>query len=204
MNIADRIQSLRKLKGVSQEELADIIGVSRQSVSKWESEQSVPDLDKVIIMSDYFDVSTDYLLRGIESQSQTEKKEDANIFAMVGTVLNFIGLVIACAIWYEEQVMLGAVVGLVFMALGCMVFFVGLYGAEPRTRGRGKKNFLTANVWILLFMPLSLGYNAVFSGHLAPYPLLVQPLLALPIFWGIYAAICLVAVLLGRRYFSGK
>ena len=62
MNIADRIQNLRKAKGISQEELADKVGVSRQAVSKWESEQSVPDLDKVIIMSEYFDVTTDYCL----------------------------------------------------------------------------------------------------------------------------------------------
>ena len=43
MNIADRIQHLRKTKGISQEELADKIGVSRQSISKWESEQCIPD-----------------------------------------------------------------------------------------------------------------------------------------------------------------
>ena len=52
MTIADRIQSLRKSKGMSQEELADRIGVSRQAVSKWESEQATPDLEKVVIMSD--------------------------------------------------------------------------------------------------------------------------------------------------------
>ena len=62
MNIADRIQYLRKTKGISQEELADKIGVSRQAVSKWESEQSMPDIDKVVIMSDYFGVTTDYII----------------------------------------------------------------------------------------------------------------------------------------------
>ena len=45
MNIADRIQNLRKARGISQEELADKIGVSRQAVSKWESEQSTPDIE---------------------------------------------------------------------------------------------------------------------------------------------------------------
>ncbi len=66
MNIGDRIQTLRKLRGISQEELADKIGVSRQSVSKWESEQSTPDLVKVILLSDFFETTTDYLLKGIE------------------------------------------------------------------------------------------------------------------------------------------
>ena len=66
MNISDRIQNLRKAKGISQEELADRIGVSRQAVSKWESEQSTPDIDKVILLSEYFQTTTDYLLKGIE------------------------------------------------------------------------------------------------------------------------------------------
>lgn len=73
MNIADRIQYLRKQRGLSQEELADKIGVSRQAVSKWESEQSTPDLDKIIVMSDLFEVTTDYILKGIESVSPTSK-----------------------------------------------------------------------------------------------------------------------------------
>ena len=51
MNMADRIQHLRKNKGISQEELADKVGVSRQAVSKWESEQSTPDIEKVILLS---------------------------------------------------------------------------------------------------------------------------------------------------------
>ena len=70
MNIADRIQSLRKAKGISQEQLADVVGVSRQAVSKWESEQTIPDLEKIIIMSDYFGVTTDYILKGIEPVPQ--------------------------------------------------------------------------------------------------------------------------------------
>ena len=59
MNIADRIQQLRKAKGISQEELADRIGVSRQAVSKWESEQSMPDVEKVLLLSDYCEVTTE-------------------------------------------------------------------------------------------------------------------------------------------------
>ena len=66
MTIADRIQSLRKQKGMSQIDLADAIGVSRQAVSKWESEQAIPDLDKIIAMSEIFGTTTDYLLKGIE------------------------------------------------------------------------------------------------------------------------------------------
>lgn len=79
MTIADRIQSLRKSKGMSQEELADAAGVSRQAVSKWESEQSTPDIDKVIILSEIFDVTTDYLLRGIEPAETNDHKTMADV-----------------------------------------------------------------------------------------------------------------------------
>jgi transcriptional regulator with XRE-family HTH domain len=79
MTIADRIQSLRKSKGMSQEELADAVGVSRQAVSKWESEQTAPDLEKVVIMSDIFEVTTDYLLKGIEPVKTDDHKTMADV-----------------------------------------------------------------------------------------------------------------------------
>jgi transcriptional regulator with XRE-family HTH domain len=64
---------------MSQEELADRIGVSRQAVSKWESEQATPDLEKVVIMSDIFEVTTDYLLKGIEPVKTDEHKTMADV-----------------------------------------------------------------------------------------------------------------------------
>lgn len=63
MILADKIINMRKKAGWSQEELAEQLGVSRQSVSKWESSQSVPDMDKIVRMSDIFSVSTDFLLK---------------------------------------------------------------------------------------------------------------------------------------------
>lgn len=63
MILADKIIENRKKNGWSQEELADRLGVSRQSVSKWEGAQAVPDMKKIIQMAEIFGVSTDYLLR---------------------------------------------------------------------------------------------------------------------------------------------
>ena len=63
MILADKIIENRKKNGWSQEELADRLGVSRQSVSKWEGAQAVPDMKKIIQMAEVFGVSTDYLLR---------------------------------------------------------------------------------------------------------------------------------------------
>ncbi|MBQ7124145.1 MAG: helix-turn-helix transcriptional regulator [Oscillospiraceae bacterium] len=63
MILADKIIELRKKAGLSQEELAEKMGVSRQSVSKWEGALSIPDLDKILLLSEIFGVSTDYLLK---------------------------------------------------------------------------------------------------------------------------------------------
>jgi transcriptional regulator with XRE-family HTH domain len=63
MKLAEKIQAIRKQKNLSQEQLADLLNISRQSVSKWESGQSVPELDKIVQLSDIFSVSTDYLLK---------------------------------------------------------------------------------------------------------------------------------------------
>lgn len=62
MILADKIIKERKIKGWSQEDLAEKLGVSRQSVSKWEGAQSIPDLNRIIEMSKLFSCSTDYLL----------------------------------------------------------------------------------------------------------------------------------------------
>lgn len=85
MILADKIITLRKKNGWSQEELADKMNVTRQSVSKWEGAQSVPDLNKILLMSQIFGVSTDYLLKdeieedftqAIESEDSFQTKEN--------------------------------------------------------------------------------------------------------------------------------
>lgn len=72
MNISDKILNLRKEQGLSQEQLAEKLGVSRQSVSKWESGGALPDIDKVVAMSALFNVSTDYLLINSEDKDTIE------------------------------------------------------------------------------------------------------------------------------------
>lgn len=79
MILADKIIELRKKNGLSQEELAEKMNVSRQSVSKWEGAQSVPDLNKIIALSKIFGVSTDYLLKDeIESPEFSSENEPSS------------------------------------------------------------------------------------------------------------------------------
>lgn len=80
MILADKITDLRKKNGWSQEELANRLGVSRQAVSKWESAGAIPDLDKIIKMSDLFSVSTDYLLKdSLENEEEITAIPERNV-----------------------------------------------------------------------------------------------------------------------------
>ncbi|MCL2854778.1 MAG: helix-turn-helix domain-containing protein [Defluviitaleaceae bacterium] len=63
MKLGEKIQILRKQKNLSQEQLAEQLGVSRQSISKWETDESVPDLPNMVALSEIFNVTTDYLLK---------------------------------------------------------------------------------------------------------------------------------------------
>lgn len=66
MDFSEKLLTLRKSKNLTQEELAEQVNVSRQSISKWESGQALPELDKIVLLSGIFDVTTDYLLKPSE------------------------------------------------------------------------------------------------------------------------------------------
>ncbi|MCC8098970.1 MAG: helix-turn-helix domain-containing protein [Clostridiales bacterium] len=209
MNLADRIQTLRKEKGISQEELAEQAGVSRQAVSKWESGQSTPELEKLILLSDYFGVTTDYLLKGTEpvpaAPEHPEHWTDARIFTVVATAYNFAGLVVAICIWVAWQTVASVAVGFVLMAIGCAVFAVGQYVGTQKQDAR--ELFTLLNVWPLTLMPISCAFNMIdgvlggFSWQLMPVPELGNSLLNYGLCWLLYLALCIGtdAVVWSRR-----
>lgn len=72
MKIEDKLLRLRKEKGLSQEEVADILNVSRQTISKWETGQSTPDFDKIIPICELYEISCDELLKSSEEDIKVE------------------------------------------------------------------------------------------------------------------------------------
>lgn len=68
MKFCEKLLALRKQSGLSQEELGLELGVSRQTVSKWEAGQSYPDFHRLVLLSDYFGLSLDELVRGLDVQ----------------------------------------------------------------------------------------------------------------------------------------
>lgn len=174
MNMSDRIQYLRKTKGISQEELAYKVGVSRQAVSKWESEQSTPDLEKVIIMSDFFGVTTDYILKGIKPVSDKEQKSKeiaSKILYISSTAFVAVGLLCAFGGWYELQTMEVVAGSMIIQAVGIIGYFIARILSEE------KATFYVSwfNIIGIVFIPISMitGYISILvfkQGWVAPYP----------------------------------
>ena len=174
MNLSDRIQYLRKARGISQEGLADQLGVSRQAVSKWESEQSMPDLDKIISMSDYFAVTTDYLLKGIEPVVQKEEEQSIKHRRIASNIcyqlsLGFVGLGIILSIILADFLKISILLTpvLIVQGVGLLVWGTGRNLSEVRPSFQVKR----ALILFLLFVPLGFLSNVLFPlGKIFPYP----------------------------------
>ncbi len=174
MNLSDRIQYLRKARGISQEGLADQLGVSRQAVSKWESEQSMPDLDKIISMSDYFEVTTDYLLKGIEPVVQKEEEQSIKHRRIASNIcyqlsLGFVGLGIILSIILADFLKISVLLTpvLIVQGVGLLVWGTGRNLSDVRPSFQVK----LALILFLLFVPLGFLSNVLFPlGKIFPYP----------------------------------
>ena len=99
MLLQEKIYTLRKEKGLSQDQLAEQLNVSRQAVSKWETGQSVPDPEKIAALSRFFSVTTDYLLLDTQ-ESHVSPSVDGPVpvhskkrFLVIGISLGFLGAV---------------------------------------------------------------------------------------------------------------
>ena len=75
MDFSEKILTMRKSRNLTQEQLAEKLDVSRQTISKWESGQAMPELDKIVALSNLFDVATDYLLKPSEIDELSAKTQ---------------------------------------------------------------------------------------------------------------------------------
>ena len=103
VTLGERIYQERTARRLSQTDLAEALEVSRQSVSKWETNASVPDLDKLVRMCELFEVSMDSLVRGVEPRqpedsppeaAAPQKENSLNVRIILGLMLVFFGLLV--------------------------------------------------------------------------------------------------------------
>ena len=134
MTLGEKILALRTQKEMSQEELAAALEVSRQSVSKWETNQSVPDLDKIIRLADLFGVTVDQLVREGERPEPPEPPEPRVIYVaegrrgltgpqMVGVCLEVLGAILLL-LGVAALGAIAAVIGAALMILGLPLLLV--------------------------------------------------------------------------------
>lgn len=95
-----------------------------------------------------------------------DNKVDARVHSIIGTIINFIGLMIAIILWIEKQTVLPVAIGLILIAIGCMIFTIGQF------IGINKKVafliFWLINIWILCIIPISCIFNVIqgiVAGH---------------------------------------
>lgn len=150
MILADKILSLRKKLGLSQEELAEKLNVSRQSISKWESAASIPDINKIIELSAIFGVSTDYLLKDeIEEVEYTDWDEtDKRVRVSVSEANDFLRL----GAVQGRQIALGVLLCIISPVL--LILLAGASGLPGALIGTGEAVGIGVTV-MLVFIAVS-------------------------------------------------
>lgn len=144
MTIGERLLKLRKEKNLSQEELANELDVSRQTVSKWETDQSVPDFDKIVPLCEVFGITSDELLTGnfniIEKKEENIKSNFARNIAI--SVMLFIFAVIAliiCAAQFDQPI-IGISIFFALIACGTgLIIYNGIYYSKESTKKEEEK-----------------------------------------------------------------
>lgn len=98
--LSEKLYQLRKKSGLSQEQLAEQLNVSRQAISKWESGSAFPESEKLIIISNYFGVSVDYLLKDeAEDEVKTSNDEIGKNPTTLAGLMTCIAGIVAMILW---------------------------------------------------------------------------------------------------------
>lgn len=175
MTLGEKILICRKSKGLSQEELAAALGVSRQALSKWECNTSAPDIDNIIGLSNYFNVTTDYLLKDENiNNSDGTTLLNGNIPFTISTALITLGLIIALAMANDGTLFLywqfrSAALGIGIQIVGLCIFEVLYYSKHFELKSQHL--FWGINIWLITIMPI-IFISGILSRYLTRYDIL--------------------------------
>ena len=153
MNVGEKILQLRKKMGLSQEELAEKLNVTRQTISKWETNQSSPDFDKIVPLCDLFEITTDELLRGksenIKNLDDSKIRRKTACKVSISVFIYFLAIIWIISMstmpWISEEITVS-----VFLLL-CAIATVNLiyhFMSLPKEKEKKKKKEKNKYEWL--------------------------------------------------------
>lgn len=167
MNIGEKIYNLRKKKNLSQEDLASILNVSRQTISKWETGESNPELDKIVPICNFFEISTDEFLKGkdIVYERKLLKEQKKNKALTFSLCLIIFGLMVMISTLLEEVQVSDSIISVIVM-LGLTligVLLIYYFMATPKKDKQDLKgkviNKIVMLITILVYLVTSFLWN---------------------------------------------
>ncbi len=152
MSLSDKLQTLRKQAGLSQEQLATQLYVSRQAISKWENGESIPEVENVIQLSKLFGVSTDYLLldevsTAAPGNSSAESRVPVHV---IGTAIIAMGFIVVLSAYFSYQNLLIVSLGFLIQIAGVSLYELLRY----RHNLPAQPLFYCFNIWLLVPFPI--------------------------------------------------
>ena len=154
MNIGEKIYNLRKKKNLSQEDLASVLNVSRQTISKWETGESNPDIDKIVPLCNFFEISTDEFLKGkdIVYERKLNKEKTKNKALTFSLCLVIFAVMIILTILLEEIEVSDGVIGSIIMfgitLIGVLLIYY--FVSTPKEKKKDKKGSIINKIIFLL------------------------------------------------------
>lgn len=176
MSLGERLYELRKKKGLSQEEVAEKLNVTRQSVSKWETDESKPDFDKIVPICELYEISTNELLGGTKEEKEEQEVEVINkdnkkkraLIITSAIFLYFLALIWIIVSEVSFNLNEGFMVGGFFLLCGiatCMLIYQGIVLSTTITKKKKEKTVnekkldgiieLTAIIFTIIYLLLS-------------------------------------------------
>ncbi|MFT4145192.1 MAG: helix-turn-helix transcriptional regulator [Mobilitalea sp.] len=209
MTIGEKIQKLRKEKGLSQEQLANQLEVSRQAISKWELGESFPDINKVVLISEYFQVTTDYLIKDYSSDEEQSVRAGRdytsnntainntamkNIILIISLTLIVIGLIVGWARGSTDGAKLEYLPfqliapGIIIQILGVVLFEVYNTRVENKIKKVSRCWFYGISIWFVDLLPIVIFVGRFFRYVVGSYNG-IMPYLCMMVFYVIFSSI---------------
>lgn len=202
MKLSEKILEQRKLHGLSQEDLAEKLCVSRQTISRWELGSAMPDASNLLQLSDLFGVSTDYLLhedyqsdQDLPKVQEVKKDQGKLIFVYLLAIEAMAFLIQFLTVVVLQSAFFGGLSSLLFLAI--IVGFEYGYQKQQKTghvhsgTADFRKRLYQVTAWLGLYFPIRFLMEWLMTFYPRPYSIIVFECVTLIVYMAVVLNICL-------------